>query len=127
MRRSLVVATGLCSMAILLSSIALASSNSNVRTSGSMSASPNRDSGSWRSTPVATAATSYRALGGLQSNICSTGEVTATVSVYGVGAPMGLRVRIDYGALLAPGSVVFSPTPSGTMASFTFLISTSAF
>ena len=127
MRRTFAVATCLFAMAILVLSGALASSGSNVRTSGSMSASPDRDSGSWRSTPVATTTSSYRSLGGLQSDICSTGEIIATVSIYGAGPPIGLQVRMDDGALLAPGPVAFSPAPSGSMASFTFIVSTSAF
>jgi hypothetical protein len=127
MRRALSAALGLCAMALIVSSVAVASSSSNIRTTGSMSASPGRAWSSWRSSPISTTATTYRSLGGLRAKICSTGEVAATVSVYGAGPPLGLQVRIDDGALLEPGAVRFSPTPSGSMASFTFLISTSAF
>ena len=92
-----------------------------------MSTSPNREAGYWRTGAVATTATTFRPLTGLQSTVCSTGEVAAMVSVNGVGSPMDLQVHMDGGPILQPGRVTFSPTPSGSMAMFTFLISTSAF
>src|ERR1019366_2123984 len=127
MKGRIVVVASISVVAILLPIAALASSNPNARGSGSMSASPNRQEGFWRSRPVSTSATTYRALTGLQANICSIGEGAATVSVNGVGAPLALQAHLDLAPLLQPGSVTFSPTARGSIASFTFLVSTSPF
>jgi hypothetical protein len=57
----------------------------------------------------------------LRANVCAIGEVSVTVSLSGVGAPMLVQVHQDDGPVIAPGVVTFAPEVSGYSASFTFL------
>ncbi len=95
--------------------------------SGTVQAVANREKGVWRAAAVTTQKSAFQPLTGLQAKVCASGEVAATVSVDASGGPMALQVHLDDGALLAPGAVTFAPGSGGSLASFTFLTSVSAF
>ena len=126
MNRRAALAVGTVVIAIGFSAIATAATTAG---SGSATSQSNRQYGTWRSAGVSTTySTNLRQLTGLGARICSRGEVSATLSVDGAGAPMQLQVRVDGGEAAAPGQVVFSPFGTrGTIASFTFLTSTQPF
>jgi hypothetical protein len=109
------LAGGALALACVIPGLALAAG------SGAQSAVVNRQLVTWRDAPVSTVSRSFLQLTGLSGRICDAGAFSASVSVYGAGAPMQLQVHIDGGALMAPGAVTFSPGPGSTIGTFTFV------
>jgi hypothetical protein len=95
---------------------------------GSTSSPVNRQQGVWLIGQISTSSKSFEAIPGLQTKVCAgDGEVSATVSLEGTGAPMGVLVRVDYGAVMQPGAIRFAPAGAADSTSFTFLVSHETF
>jgi hypothetical protein len=121
MKRWIVPVLAAAVVAVMVPVVALAAS------SGTTSSQVNRQLGVWRNSPISTTSTSFQALSGLGAKICSTGEVSVTVSLDGTGAPMGLRVLVNYGATMEPGAIRFAPQGAADTTSFTFVQNTQPF
>ena len=120
MRKRLVFALGLVVLAVPVVATA-------VTVSGTSSSQALRQVGTWRTVPATTRSQTFIHLGGLSSRICPSGEVSATLSIDAIGAPLQAKVVIDYGASAYPGVVNVTPGASGTSTSFTFIATAQAF
>jgi hypothetical protein len=73
----------------------------------------------WTAAPAQTASASFQDVPGIAPiDICSAGNVVATVSVELEGAPAGFQLLVDGNYGMAPGLVRF--TPAGPLDSFSF-------
>lgn len=96
--------------------------------SGASSSSLDQQSSRWTTDPITTTSRTFHVVPALSGTIiCAEDQVTATLSVQGSDAPMGLQIRVDGGALMEPLAVRFSPNGSFDSTSFTFVIAVGTF
>ena len=98
-----------------------------IAATGSFGSSVDQQSAAWRVGTISTRSTTFQLVPGLGKRICARGEVSATVSLEGEGAPMGVLVRMDDGPTLRPDAIRFTPAGGIDTTSFTFFINAQPF
>jgi hypothetical protein len=103
--------------------------------SGRESGSLDRQTASWRSTPVTTSSQTWRTLAQLSFvptaarsySICAKNGLSVSLAVDLKGAPVVFRVLMDGGPVLKPGAARFVPAPDTRSFSYTFVGHASTF
>ena len=103
--------------------------------SGRESGSLDRQTASWRSTPVTTSSQTWRTLAQLSFvptaarsySICAKNGLSVSLAVDLNGAPVVVRVLLDGGPVLKPGAARFVPAPDTRSFAYTFVGHASTF
>jgi hypothetical protein len=116
MKRWIVLAVVMAALVSIPTAV-LASTGS----TGSAGSPVNLQQGVWRVGNLSTMSTSFQPVAGLSAKICALGEVSATVSLVGAGAPMGVLIQVGGVVPMEPGAMRFAPQGTADSTSFTFV------